>query len=986
MIPVRISLFSLILLCGCDREYAGGSRTQIVIEQSSVSQPQTTSPPESNYFELAQQLIASGDYDRAAEATQKALIQTPENDAARLLAAKIEVARGHKDLASEIVAAMEIESSVGIAAVDLRVKLLVDATEISEAADVLLAGLQKKSNQVSWRHQAWKLLNQVGRREEASTLAAALVRDGLASEHEMLSLISQALSFPTPEMMPEVDAEVFAPGSGKARWYFSLGQFNLGIAELSKQRTQGFRDPATAALYGRLLAENQRWEEFREWSSSLPEESRRFSDYWAAVGTYFSDNRQYEAAARGLLEAVQRNPTDRLSVQRLFSVLTALDREEDGSQFRNLGIELALTEREAQTLYRSPGDLAARKRLVHQLMELGRPFETLAWTQTLLPPGADQQRLAIDQQRLELIGRPEAMRMASESALLGLSPEEFKLVAIHNTIADENETSDAKRPKQQKVTATPRLVNRAREVGVNFQWYKDVEIQLESIPIHESLGGGIAALDYDLDGWPDLYLCQGSGDPPTDKATRSNELYRNLAGKFEQVTIAAMVEDRNYSSGLAAGDVNQDGFADLYLGSLGHNRMLINNGDGTFRDATGLLGDCGDRFTSSVAIADISGDHLPDLFEANYVEMDGGFSLPMPNANGILDVPSPLSHYADSDRWFENLGDGQFLMHSISREIAVPATSLGLVITDFNTDGANEVFVGNDLRPNHLLIQDTDSDGAHHFVNVADSLGLANGFNGVSNGCMGIATGDFNRDGRLDLQIANYSMDSANLFLQTSGGAFIDQCRRYGLFDPTYPNVGFGTKAVDIDRNGFLDFIVANGHIFDLRHVGEAYQMAPQLLMSDGQQYRLTQVEDESGYWDSQYLGRAVTMLDYDRDGAIDFAVGHLDQPVAILHNETRAGGGWLQLDLIGTHSERDAIGARVSLSIGEATFVEWVIAGDGYFCSDESFLVFAFEQRDPLGQIEVQWPSGLRQTFTGIQRDRRYLLIESDPTAHLRQ
>ena len=158
------------------------------------------------------------------------------------------------------------------------------------------------------------------------------------------------------------------------------------------------------------------------------------------------------------------------------------------------------------------------------------------------------------------------------------------------------------------------------------------------------MGGGIAVIDYDLDGWPDLYLAQGSGDPPTDACTRSNVLFRNVGARFQTVTSLAEADDFNYSSGIAVGDVNQDGFPDLLLGSLGHNRLLINNGDGSFRDATKNLGDVADRFTASLAIADINGDALPDLFEAIYLEMEGGFKLPDIGPMDVRYSPLRLNH------------------------------------------------------------------------------------------------------------------------------------------------------------------------------------------------------------------------------------------------------------------------------------------------------------------------------------------------------
>ncbi len=299
------------------------------------------------------------------------------------------------------------------------------------------------------------------------------------------------------------------------------------------------------------------------------------------------------------------------------------------------------------------------------------------------------------------------------------------------------------------------------------------------------------------------------------------------------------------------------------------------------------------------ANADCNGDGLPDLFEAIYIEMNGAFELPKKDADGRELQPSPLKHYAECDRWYENLGDGRFQSKTISRDVAKPGTSLGLIVTDFTGNGENEIFVGNDVRANHLLVQS----GKNEFSNVADIRGVANGFSGAANGCMGIAAGDYNHDGKLDLFITNFSEESANLYLQQDGSGFTDLAIRYGLDTVSLPFVGFGTKAIDLDRNGWLDLLVTNGHIFDMTFYGEDYQMKPQCLMAHGRRFELSEVQDDSGYWNSTYLGRVMAAFDFDRDGDLDVLVNHLDQPLAVLRSETQTEGHWIQLELVGVNS-----------------------------------------------------------------------------------
>lgn len=968
--------FALLFAIGCDNRRPPDPAASQPAQNESSASP-------ADHLTFARKMLSQRAWDAAADAAYKTLVQQPDSFDAMLIASEAEAGRGNHQRAVDLAAAIDPSWRLAERVVNVHARSLFELGRTSDAADVLLAGLAEMPQQSDWRHRAWGLLTRIGRREEASRQAETLCRTGQATEPELNSLIRRTEAYPTQLPDGTEPTRYFEPGLGIARWYFTEQQYDLAIRELHPQSEAGFATAAGSALYGRLLAETQAHEQFPRWHAACDLDAvTQLGDYWAALGTYFFDLRQFEASARALLDAVQLNPTDRRSTQRLAKVFDALGKPQQAELFRRRGIDLAQSEAASDSLQTaSAGDLQsvlqARETLMNQTLKLERPFESLAWASRFYPPSATQRRQAIEQKRRELAENQDALVMARESALIGVDPDDFDLGQAYQDLIGGVETIPVlTAPSESDPLAEPRLVNVASQVGLDFQWYKDTEINLASIPIHESIGGAIAVIDYDLDGWPDVYLAQGSGDPPTDSCTRSNVLMRNLGGEFIDATADSAADDYHYSSGLAAGDVNQDGFADLFLGSLGKNRLLINNGDGTFRDASDQLGEVADRFSTSLAIADITGDALPELFEGVYIEMDGAFALPQVDAEGREIQPSPLEHFAEADRWYRNRGDGRFSMQEISRQIAPPGTSLGVIVTDFNGDGSNEVFVGNDVRPNHLLMFSDEG----NLLDAADAQGVANGFSGAANGCMGIAAADFNRDGTLDLHITNFNQESANLYLQSGQGGFTDFAVKFGLDKLSEPYVGFGTKAIDFDRDGWRDLAVTNGHIFDMRQHGEGFQMPPQLLMNYGTRFESVTVDDDSGYWDGEYLGRAMAMLDFDRDGRPDLLINHLDLPLALLHNQTQTPGRAVSFELAGTTSERDAIGTRIVVQAGGQTHTGWVTAGDGYLCSDEPVVEFGLGKVEEIERVDVYWPAGTQQSFSALSAGSRYLIVEGHP------
>ena len=302
-------------------------------------------------------------------------------------------------------------------------------------------------------------------------------------------------------------------------------------------------------------------------------------------------------------------------------------------------------------------------------------------------------------------------------------------------------------------------------------------------------------------------------------------------------------------------------------------------------------------------------------------------------------------------------------------------------MSNFDDQLGNEVFVGNDLRPNHFFRYQEGE-----FTNFADILGIANGYHGLANGCMGIATGDFDRSGTFDLHIGNYRSESDNLFLQNSNGTFRDVAALYGVRDLSLSLVAFGSKALDFDRNGWLDLAVTNGHIFDMRRVNQGYKMPPHLMLSNGTGFQLAEVEDPSNYWMGEYLGRTMAVADFNRNGFSDLIIGHLDAPTAVLDNQTHTSGHNVILELVGTECERDAVGARVRVTAGDDSITQWVTAGDGYLCTDEAQLDISIAENNAIESVEVAWPNGRQSVYRSIEPDQRYLLIENESQPYARQ
>ena len=934
--------------------------------------------------EVARDLIEGGQLTKAEEILSNRLIEEPEDFSAVLMAGRIQRLRGQNDAARRLADTIPPTDPLYIDGIELLVECDEAEKSLEKAVSRLISAIPNANLNPEikrrWYYKVWELLSRTGRRQEASLYADALCMGRAYSRSLLHSMLRRGESYPIVATGDDQAREYFAPGHGFARYLFSQERFHEAQMEMERNERYSDGTGAANAFMGRLLAETQAEDEvFFDWFSRCDDQALKFSDYWAALGIWFFQNQKYAASARALCEAVELDWTDDDLCHRLARVLGALNREQDAAYVREHALRVAsLRELSIQmTQQRVSGESLSV--LPRQLLELGRPIESIGWALEALGSNDAINQQPLLQQHAVLIQNPQLANMAKGVALTEISKVDFEinsalkqLAGLSRVPSGDNE-SESVEPRLVDV----RLNNIASQVGLEFQWYHRPEINLESIPLHQMMGGGVAAFDYDLDGSPDIYFVQGSSLPPDGTASRSNQLFRNLVGSFREVGEDSQSQDFSYGTGVAAGDVNQDGFPDLFLGVLGVNRLLLNNGDGTFQDVSYSMESVEARFSTSVAIADLTGDGIPELFECVYVEMEDGFRLPDQDAQGLEIPPSPNDFYAESDRWFRALGNGEFEPIVIDPGRISPGTSLGLVISDFDNDGGNEVLVSNDARPNHLL----GAFDTPQVKNFADVTGLGVGFRGFSNSCMGIAAADFNRDQKIDFHITNFVGEAANHYLQGDGGLYGDTAIRFGVESLTKPFTGFGVASVDFARNGWLDLVVANGHVFDVRPRQQKFQMPTQLLQNLRDRFVVNSVQPGE-YFGLQYVGRTVTAVDYDSDLDLDLVVGHLDAPAALLENRTEPIGDAIQFVLVGTTCERDAIGARVRVETNNGIFTAWITAGDGYLTSEQRLVDLGLGAAAEVRRVEISWPSGSQTVLKGIEVNQRYLLVEGQSEA----
>jgi hypothetical protein len=506
----------------------------------------------------------------------------------------------------------------------------------------------------------------------------------------------------------------------------------------------------------------------------------------------------------------------------------------------------------------------------------------------------------------------------------------------------------------------------------------------------ESTGGGVGVIDFDRDGFPDLFLTQGedwklNSEVPSPSDQYRDRLLRNQGDSFQDVTmLSGMPMEGGFGQGCCAGDFNNDGFADLYVANIGANQLLINNGDGTFTDHTALAGLTGEAWTSSCLIADLDNDGNPDLFDVNYVEGKRLFSMV---CNEHTCSPQ---HYTSAQDHL-HLANGEGTVRFIDRsKTQIGGPGLGLVAFRVEDESGQNgqglsLFIANDQQPNFFLRNRSgERQGSLLFEDTAFLSGLAVNHEGRKTACRGVASGDANGDGLLDLFVTNYKHEANNLYLQGAGGLFVDGIGGTGLQHPGIPYVGWGTQFLDADNDGDLDLVVANGHVGEFETEGVEYKMPTQLFANQGPaRFDLVPAQTAGEFFGKKVLGRSLATLDWNRDGRMDFVLSSIAAPVALLTNHTEDAGNFVSVRLSAVSTARDAIGSFVSIQTDTRLSRKQLTAGDGFQASNERLLTFGIGSDTSVRKLTIEWPSGLRQELPDLPANATINVVEgsAEPT-----
>jgi enediyne biosynthesis protein E4 len=495
----------------------------------------------------------------------------------------------------------------------------------------------------------------------------------------------------------------------------------------------------------------------------------------------------------------------------------------------------------------------------------------------------------------------------------------------------------------------------------------------------ETLGSGCAFLDYDADGWQDILLINGMDWPGHTRQRSTLKLYRNNRnGTFTDVTSAAGLDLEMYGMGVAVGDYNNDGFPDILITCVGQNRLFRNTGKGTFVDVTQKSG-LGKRqaLSTSALWFDYDRDGLLDLFVCNYVKWSPEHDVFCSLDGKHKSYCTPEAYRGETCWLFHNRGDGTF--EDVTARSGIfdsSSKALGVAMLDFDRDGWPDLLVANDTQPNKLYRNQQNGT----FRDVGMEAGIALSTEGKARAGMGVDVGDFLNSGARGLAITNFDNEMIGLYRESKPGSYEDVSIQSGIGLASKSSLGFGCAFLDVNLDGWLDLAVANGHIDDtVRNIrgNVGYAQPPQLFLNNGKGVFRDVASDAGAAFVQAKVGRGVACGDFDRDGDVDLLITTNNGPAYLYRNDQNAGNRSVRFRLVGTKSNRDAIGAEVRIECGGVGQSRLVKSGSSYLSQSELPVTFGVGKRDVVERVVLLWPSGRTEEFKNLASGKIYECVE---------
>ncbi len=974
----------LILVFGCD-----WSHTRL----SARSAPTEVADPVS----LMHLAMKTGDFAAADKYAAAVLIAHP-NDPNLLTDVAIVTGLNNRrrDAAYLLVDAAEASNFAPASRVDFAVRSLVEIGELYAAMDVLEKSIKAHPEFDQQRRVLLGFLDKTQRYDLAESYFLQTIR---ARSFDFPLLVtftdasSRGFSADTIDSILTLNPSDLRVRLGQAVKFLVQRDANAAGKILDEILSRHPDFAPAHALYGQVLVAQLRFIDIPAWVEKCPPESRLFPLYWLTIGDWADEQQQLPEAARGYWEATRIDPNLSQAWMRLSQVLRAMisnrsnhaatvtnDQLEDVDrriaellELRNRFYEFSAGNRQRQ---RDAASVAL------SLMKLGRNWEAEAWA------AAATTLTEAPEKNLEPLRRKILEQLKSDQSWQSHSGHlEFAIDLSHCPIASARTLSSIQdaRAVTKSVVATVDHIRLAQESAAwglaNAGANNFAGVDTHAMPLIRSTGVGGGAVDYDLDGLPDVLL-MAAGGTMLKQDSMPNELLRNLGNRFTNVTANTAVGDKGYGQGVTVGDFNEDGFPDLFFANLGLNRLFRNNGDGTFTDSSNLLQTTDPEcFTTSGAFVDFNADGISDLIVTNYCEISPAIGEPCKDDHGSIGPCLPLEFPAKNDQCFIANGEGP-LIDSTAQWMPQRSPGRGLGIVAGALDGKQlGIFIANDLSANlyYSLAEDMKT-----FVESAAAKGVAVDSLSNAQASMGIAASDFDLDGDLDFYVTGFAGEHNVLYEQVNAGLWTDATNRLDLVKPTLPMVGFGTQAIDVDNDGIDEIMVTNGHVGAFNDAGSSPYEQPLQIFRRGQDGRFELVDDDSwgNYFSTPHVGRALWTLDVNRDGHLDLMITHMSEAVSLLVNRGTDNNHWISFRLIGTRNSRDATGAVMRFTVNGQNRALWCLSGDGYFCSNERLVRAGLGTANKIESVTVTWQDGTVDKIGALNANAQYVIVQGEGKA----